>query len=202
MHVACIFRETCCIYNNTLYPLHTVIDTVVTEDNCSQGCILRSDDAILYYWLFQIRTKCIRNENGNGVVITSFTTYNSHHCHDKVDDMIQEAVQMEPPTTTQIPIPTPSCTCGRARTITRNRNWSPRIVGGIQTKVRYNYHIMPKHFLCIGQVWGSSYFILSEKQISMDGFCGNWELQLLHGLWGHFGGLKVRPDGRPLPEIL
>ena len=44
MHVACIFRETCCIYNNTLYPLHTVIDTVVTEDNCSQECIIPRDE--------------------------------------------------------------------------------------------------------------------------------------------------------------
>ena len=44
----CIFRETCCIYNNTLYPLETVIDAVVTEDNCSLGCILVFDDERYY----------------------------------------------------------------------------------------------------------------------------------------------------------
>ena len=118
------------------------------------------------------------------MIITSFATYNSlnsHYCHDKVEDMIQEAVQMEPQTTPKIVIPTPSCTCGRARTMTKAKDSIlPRIVGGIETKVRCTYHILPKHFLYIlenfeglGVFPSSSYFILSEKQISMDGFCGN-----------------------------
>ena len=92
----------------------------------------------------EILTKIVHDmkvKNGNGVIITSFITYNSHHCHDKVDDMIQEAVQMEPPTTPEIVSPPPSCTCGRARTITKDRTWSPRIVGGIQTKVRHKMHL-------------------------------------------------------------
>ena len=46
--------------------------------------------------------------------------------------MIQEAVQMEPPTTTEIAIPDPSCTCGKA--ITKDMLF-PRIVGGVKTKV-------------------------------------------------------------------
>ena len=28
-------RETCCVYKNELYPVDTLIDTVVAEDNCT-----------------------------------------------------------------------------------------------------------------------------------------------------------------------
>ena len=31
-----MYRETCCLYNNTMYPVDTLIDTVVTSDNCTQ----------------------------------------------------------------------------------------------------------------------------------------------------------------------
>ena len=100
------------------------------------------------------------------MIITSFITYNSHHCHDKVDDMIQEAVQMEPPTTTEIAIPDPSCTCGKA--MTKDMIF-PRIVGGVETKVsctnrsKSSYLVLSYHLS----------FTLSEKQISMDGSCGS-----------------------------
>ena len=42
-------------------------------------------------------------------------------------------------TTTENVIPSPSCTCGRAMAITKNRILS-RIVGGIETKVRFTSH--------------------------------------------------------------
>ena len=45
-------------------------------------------------------------------------------------------------TTTETINPTSSCTCGRAMAITKNKILS-RIVGGIETKVRYTYHILP-----------------------------------------------------------
>ena len=67
MHVACIFRETCCIYNNTWYPLDTVIDAVVTEDNCSLGCILVFDDERYYttvYFRFIENAYVMKMETG------------------------------------------------------------------------------------------------------------------------------------------
>ena len=32
-------RETCCVYKNELYPVDTLIDTVVAEDNCTSVMI-------------------------------------------------------------------------------------------------------------------------------------------------------------------
>ena len=33
-----IFRERCCVHNNTLYPVDMIIRTVDTPDNCTRAC--------------------------------------------------------------------------------------------------------------------------------------------------------------------
>ena len=33
-----LFRERCCVHNNTLYPVDMIIRTVDTPDNCTRAC--------------------------------------------------------------------------------------------------------------------------------------------------------------------
>ena len=99
-------RETCCLYNNTMYPVDTLIDTVVTSDNCTQVwkittlTVTKSEPKRSIFIFPQISLICADSGAGVGTVIAPHIGYSCHDAMMEEMELLVEACNTPATTTT------------------------------------------------------------------------------------------------------
>ena len=107
-------RETCCLYNNTMYPVDTLIDTVVTSDNCTQVwkittlTVTKSEPKRSIFIFPQISLICADSGAGVGTVIAPHIGYSCHDAMMEEMELLVEACNTPATTTITTTTTTPA----------------------------------------------------------------------------------------------